>query len=305
MIQLALSPQLAADLEQVDQVVRERMRSQRGVVRVLGPYVGSSEQLRAALALLAARLGDYRLERVLHAASAVELIHAALSVHARLVAGAAGGEDAKAGGAFDQSVPLMIGDYLFALSAGEMARSPDARVIAFFAHAVQRYCEGELSPVRALAPTALAREQYMARVGDVGGAICEAACKAGMATAGGSPSQIEALGRFGYQLGFAAQIAADARDYAPDGAGASLQRGEITLPLIYAADSDQALSDFVARPASPDQVAAILASVRRHGLAPAWAEARQVAEGSLEHLRPFVDHPVYDELVALARSVVA
>ena len=110
MTQLALSPQLAADLEQVDQLVRERMRAQRGVVRVLGPYVGSGGRLRAALTLLAARLGNYSMERVLHAASAIELIHAALTVHARLVVGAAG-EDAAPAAALEQSVPLMIGEY--------------------------------------------------------------------------------------------------------------------------------------------------------------------------------------------------
>jgi geranylgeranyl pyrophosphate synthase len=303
MTQLALSPQLAADLEQVDQVVRERMRAQRGVVRVLGPYVGSGERLRAALTLLAARLGNYSMERVLHAASAIELIHAALTVHARLVEGT-GGEEAVPGAVLAQSVPLMIGDYLFALSAGEMALSPDARVISFFAQAVQRFCEGELSPVRALVPVAHAREQYLARCGDVAGAICGAACQAGMATGGGSPAQIEALGRFGHELGVAAQIAADARDYAPEGAANALRRGRITLPLIYAADGDPALPALVAAPLSEDQVTAIVARVRKHGLAPARAEAQRVAAGALEHLRPFAGRPAYEELVALAGSVV-
>jgi len=315
MTQLALSPQLAADLNQVDQVVRERMRSQRGVVRVLGPYVGSGERLRAALALLAARLGDYSLERVLHAASAIELIHAAISVHAQLVDSAAPHSGAEPhSDLFGQGVPLMIGDYLFALSAGEMARGPDARVIAYFAQAVQRYCEGELSPVRALVPAAQAREQYLAYIGDVAGAMCEAACKAGMATGGGAAAQIEALGCFGYELGVAAQIAADVRVYAPGDHGspspsAALRRSQITLPLIYAASHEPALVALVAAPdedAQDDtQLVAAVAAVQRHGVAPARAEAQQHVEAALEHLRPFAAHPVYPEIVALAWSVVA
>ena len=302
MTQLVLSPQLTVDLREVDQVVHERMRSQRGVVRVLGPYVSSGGRLRAALTLLAARLGDYSLGRVLHAASAIELIHAALSVHARLVA-APGGDDA-GGDAFSQGVPLMIGDYLFALSAGEMAQTPDARVIAYFAQAVARYCEGELSPVRVLAPVAQAREQYLAYIGDVAGAICEAACKAGMAAGGGSPADVEALGRFGYELGCAAQIAADARDYAPDGPAEALRRGQITLPLIYAAAHQPTIADLAGAPASDAQAATVVAAVRRHGIAPAHDDAQQFAQAALEHLRPFTDHQVYPEIVALAESVV-
>lgn len=306
MMQLALSPQLAADLDQVDQVVRERMRSQRGVVRVLGPYVGSGERLRAVLSLLAARLGDYSLERVLHPASAIELIYAAITVHAQLVDSSAEPHS----GLFGQGVPLMIGDYLFALSAGEMARSPDVRVIAYFAQAVQRYCEGELSPVRVLVPAAQAREQYLAYIGDVAGAVCEAACKAGMATGGGAPAQIEALGRFGYELGVAAQIAADARDYALGAPFpiAALQRGQITLPLIYAASHAPVIAALVAAPndgAQDDaQIVAAVAAVQRHGVAPARAEAQQHVEAALEHLRPFAAHPVYPEIVALAWSVI-
>jgi geranylgeranyl pyrophosphate synthase len=310
MTQLPLSDATRTDLQAVDVVVRERLRSQRGVVRVLGPQATGGDRLRAALTLLSARLGNYNLEQVIHAASAVELIYGATTVHNRLI-DLADQQRRTDETNWNDAVPLMIGDYLFALSAGEMALSPDPRVITFFARAVQRICEGELSPVLAMAPLATARDQYMAYIADTAGALCAASCEAGMTSGGGTPAQIEALGRFGMALGSATQIAADVHDYARPGSpaapvGESLRRGAITLPLIYAAAAApnafttalSALGD------DEEQIGRIVALVRKHGLAPALQDARALADEALGHITPFSGTPAHAELVALVGALV-
>lgn len=47
----------------------------------------------------------------------------------------------------------MLGDYFFALAAGEMARAPDPRVITYYSQAVMRISEGGLAPVLQATPT--------------------------------------------------------------------------------------------------------------------------------------------------------
>src|SRR4026207_2214592 len=103
----------------------------------------------------------------------------------------------------------MAGACLSALAAAEMALAPDPRIIGFFSRGVMTICEGELSPVTTITPPDVAIEQYLDHVGCRTAALFEAGCKAGMVCGGGTPEQIEALGRFGYDLGLAFQIVDD------------------------------------------------------------------------------------------------
>ena len=83
-------------------------------------------------------------------------------------------------------------------------------------------------------------EQYLYKIGCKTAALFEAACKAGMVCGGGAHEQVDALGRFGYDLGLAFQIVDDVLDFTGDEAtlgkpaGNDLREGTITLPLIYA-----------------------------------------------------------------------
>lgn len=60
------------------------------------------------------------------------------------------------------------------------------------------------------------------------------ACRAGAAVAGGSPSQIEGCGVYGYNLGLLLQISDDWADLWTDKGVSDLALGKKTLPVIYA-----------------------------------------------------------------------
>src|SRR5919198_209528 len=219
MSQLPVPSALFADLEHVDRMIVERVQPRLSVIRVAGQHILTSggKRIRAALALLASQLGRYDLDRVIHSAAAVELIHAASLVHDDLVDEA----ERRRGTVtvhtrWDGDVALMVGDYLFALAAAEMALAPDPRIIAYFSHGVMTICEGELSPVMEAAPLDLATEQYLYKIGCKTAALFEAACKAGMVCGGGTQHEIDTLGQFGYQLGLAFQIVDDVLDYTAD-----------------------------------------------------------------------------------------
>jgi heptaprenyl diphosphate synthase/octaprenyl-diphosphate synthase len=316
MNQLPVPPALLSDLQIVDRIIIERVQPRLAVIKVAGQHILSSggKRVRAALALLTAQLGHYDLDRVLHSAAAVELIHAASLVHDDLV-----DEAERRRGAvtvhtrWDGDVALMVGDYLFALAAAEMALAPDARIIGYFSHGVMTICEGELSPVTDVAPLELASEQYLYKIGCKTAALFEAACKAGMVCGGGTQEQIDALGRFGYDLGLAFQIVDDVLDYTADEAtlgkpaGNDLREGTITLPLIYAVagGADRALVDLLdARQPDEARIAWALGEVRRLGAARALADARRYAESALTHLEPFPDSPAKHALGEIARFVV-
>src|SRR5262245_24996909 len=302
MTQIPIPSALAADLERVDQIIVERAQSRSAVIRIAGRHILTSggKRIRAALALLAAQLGRYELDTVIHSAAAVELIHAASLVHDDLVDEAEQRRGVRTVHTrWDGNVALMIGDYLFALAAAEMALAPDPRIIGYFSRGVMTICEGELSPVMSAAPLNTALDQYLYKIGCKTAALFEAACKAGMVCGGGSPDQIDALGRFGYDLGMAFQIVDDVLDFTGTvatlgkPAGNDLREGTITLPLIYAVEAGggTTLAAVVdEQPPIDERIAWALAEVRRLG-GPEWAlaEARRFADRAMAHLDSFPD----------------
>jgi heptaprenyl diphosphate synthase len=317
MIQIPIPAALAADLEQVDQIIVERAQSRSAVIRIAGRHILTSggKRIRAALALLAAQLGRYALDTVLHSAAAVELIHAASLVHDDLVDEAEQRRGVRTVHTrWDGNVALMVGDYLFALAAAEMALTPDPRIIGYFSRGVMTICEGELAPVMNTAPLETALDQYLYKIGCKTAALFEAACKAGMVCGGGNQEQIDALGRFGYDLGIAFQIVDDVLDFTGSSAmlgkpaGNDLREGTITMPLIYAVDAGggavlAAVLD--EQPPSEERVAWAIAEVRRLGGAErSLAEARRFAERSMAHLDRFPDSAAKYALGEIARFVV-
>lgn len=294
MIQFPLPPGLAADLQHIEQIVQERTHSRSAVISVAGArlLVPGAARTRAALVLMAAQTGAYQLERVVHAAAAIELIHAATQTHDDLVDQAERRRGVPRVGEWNHGVALMVGDYLFALAAGEMALSPDPRVIGFYSHAVTRITEETLSPPVSPRPLEEARARHLERLGGTVAALYVAACKAGGACGGAPPEQIEALGRFGHDLGLALRLGDEAHDFAAadnaapaasaraDSAppGASLRAGVVSMPLIYAAahgDSERLVAALESGdPAEHDWA---IAEVRRLGLAPTRAEVARLA----------------------------
>jgi heptaprenyl diphosphate synthase/octaprenyl-diphosphate synthase len=250
------------------------------------------------LVLLAARLGAYDFERASHSAVAVELLHTATLIHDDLVdnAGQRRGRTT-VHSRWDKDVALMLGDYLFALAANELANEPDPRIIQYYVGAAQTIVEGELSPVTQLEPLDVALGQYFRKIGAKTAVLFEAACKSGIAVTGGTPEQVEALGRFGYDLGLAFQIIDDVLDFVGDElvlgkpAGNDLREGTLTLPLIYAvSDSSAPILQELAQTARPDplRVPQIIAAVRAAGGdASAMREARNLIERAKSHLTIF------------------
>jgi heptaprenyl diphosphate synthase/octaprenyl-diphosphate synthase len=302
----------------VERLLLERASSRSELIAAASTHTVRSggKRLRAALALLSARLGNYSLPRVIHAAAAVELIQAASLVHDDLVDQASRRRGRVTVHArWDNDVALMVGDYFFALAAGEMALSPDPRIIGYYAQAVQTIVEGELSPVTVVEPSETALGQYYFKTSAKTASLFEAACKAGMAAGGGSEAQITALGRYGLDLGMAFQIIDDVLDFVGDEhvlgkpAGNDLRQGTITLPLIYAVarTGNPQLRTIVERghPSDGEVAAAIAEVVAVGGVEAALAEARRYIGQAIGHLAEFPPSGAQRALIDVAHFVIS
>jgi heptaprenyl diphosphate synthase len=318
MNQLVAAVDLAQDLQAIDRAVLEKFESRSALLNVASRYLLSSggKRVRAALTLLCARLGSrYDERRVYNVATAIEMIHSASLVHDDLVDEAEVRRGrvtvhSKWGG----NVALMVGDYLFALAAGQMAEASDPRIIKSFARGVERICEAELSPVTDVEPLQKALDQYYTKIGGKTAALFECAAEGGLLATGGTEQQIEALRHFGYEIGLAFQIVDDVLDFTADEqtlgkpAGHDLKEGTITLPVLYAID--QGASEIVREAAlayqpSSELVAAAVAEVRRVcATKRAFADAEKLIEKATRRLDIFPDSPARDGLIDLAELVL-
>jgi heptaprenyl diphosphate synthase/octaprenyl-diphosphate synthase len=305
------------DMAAIETLLVERTASRSPLIAAAGAHIfaAGGKRLRAALVLLAAQLGVYAFARAAHPAVAVELLHAASLVHDDLVDHALQRRGRVTVHArWDNDVALMLGDYFFGLAANELAHEPDPRIIQFYTGAAQTMVEGELNPVVQLVPTDVARAQYFRKIGAKTAALFAAACKAGIAVAGGNDEQTDAVGRFGYELGLAFQIVDDVLDYTGDElilgkpAGNDLREGTLTLPLIYAVErSRDPLLAAVAREPRveaaqvPQVVAAVIAA---GGAARALDEARELLLRASGHLAIFPPSTARRALDEIAQFIV-
>jgi heptaprenyl diphosphate synthase len=306
------------DLAAVEALLLSRAASRSPVITAASEHIirAGGKRLRAALVLLAGKLANYSLDLVIHPAASAELIHAASLIHDDLVdkASQRRGQVTVHERWSDQAA-LMVGDFFFALAAGEMALSPDPRIISFYSDAVQTLVEGELSPVTVVTPFEQSYKQYIYKTGSKTAALFEAACKAGITATGGTPEEIEALGRYGYDLGIAFQIMDDVLDFVGSEktlgkpAGNDIRQGTITLPLMYAVEKggSEQISQTVFDPnPSEEAVQSALAEViALGGIEFAIAEAEAYIQRALAALDRFPESPAREALHMISYFMLA
>jgi geranylgeranyl pyrophosphate synthase len=287
------APGLTVYLETVERRLAATVASHPGVVAAVGADVlaAGGKRLRPVLAFLSSPPGS---APPAAAGVAVELVHMATLVHDDLIDGARVRRGRPA--AWTEHGPdraRAAGDYLFARAFAELTAEGDADAVAVLADACLGLARGEAMQRRQRHDPDTPVEAYLERCALKTGKLFEAACVLG----GGS-------GAYGRNLGIAFQIADDILDCAGDTIetgkipGTDLRDGTPTLPLLLAAQEDDAVRAAVAGgplEGALVRVAATGALERSREVALDYARrAREALNGAARR----------EELAALADAVV-
>ncbi len=234
---------IQADLDVVEQTFQERASSGLDLLNLASAHALSSpgKRLRTALTLLSGKLGDYLFEKLLLVSVAFEMVHLATLIHDDIIDHA----DTRRGiptvnARWGEGVAILLGDYLFARTAGIIADLNDTRVIRLFSETVATVCEGTILETLSVGQLDLSVEAYFERISRKTACLMAACCKGGAIVSNASAEQADALYNFGLNLGTAFQIVDDVLDYTGSEesvgkpTGNDLRQGVITLPLIYA-----------------------------------------------------------------------
>ena len=156
---------LAADMEAVNLMIRDRMASEHAprIPQVTAHLVeAGGKRLRPLLTLAAARLCGYAGPYHIHLAATVEFIHTATLLHDDVV-----DESAQRRGRptanllWDNKSSVLVGDYLFARSFQLMTETGSMRVMEILSNASATIAEGEVLQLTAAQDLATTEAIYL------------------------------------------------------------------------------------------------------------------------------------------------
>jgi octaprenyl-diphosphate synthase len=234
---------VAADLQAVDRIVRERLRSEVALIGTIGDYIvgAGGKRLRPAVLLMTARALGYRGSAHTLLAAVIEFIHTATLLHDDVV----DESDLRRGrptsnAAFGNASSVLVGDFLYSRSFQMMVDAGHMRVMRILADATNRIAEGEVLQLMNIHDPTVDEARYLRVVECKTATLFEAAARLGAVLAGSEPPLEEACARYGASLGTAFQIIDDVLDYDGDPheigkrVGDDLREGKATLPVIHA-----------------------------------------------------------------------
>jgi len=270
---------VGADLDAVENEIRRELDSNVTLIQEMGAYIAGAggKRLRPILLLLAARLAGARGERPVRLACVVELLHTATLIHDDVVDQAPlrrGRPSANARWGDDASV--LVGDHLYSKSFDLLVRDNDRAIMETLARSTVSMTEAEVFQLERKRSGVTSEADYVRIITQKTASFMSACCRIGGLLGGVPQVQLDALTRYGLDIGVAFQISDDSLDFVADqdrlgkAIGADLREGKRTLPLIAMLER--------AKPADADRVRAILQS---HALGP--AEIDDIRRLVLEH----------------------
>jgi octaprenyl-diphosphate synthase len=313
-----LADLVAADLIEVDAVIRERLTSGVALVNQISTYIVSAggKRIRPLLVLMFAQALGFRGQERYELAACVEFIHTATLLHDDVVDESLlrRGRDT-ANARFGNPASVLVGDFLYSRAFQMMVSVKNLRVLEVLADATNIIAEGEVLQLMNMHDPDLSVDDYLQVIRYKTAKLFEASARLGALLAQAPPAIEAACADYGRALGTAFQLVDDMLDYEGDTAalgktvGDDLREGKPTLPLLVAmARGTPAQSQLVRRAIEQGEVERlpdVIQIVRETGaLDVTRAAARNEIEKASRALQILPESEYRDALLhLLARSI--
>ena len=215
---------------------------------------------------------------------------------------------------WDNTVAIMVGDFLFARASSTVATMGTDYVL-LQAETFARLVQGQIAETRGPEPDEDPLDHYLDVIADKTGSLIAASAMFGGMVCGAPKEVVDALAQYGEEIGVVFQLSDDLIDIASNTSGKTpgtdLREGVATLPVLMlrasARPEDARLLDLTSRPLTDeDEVAEALEALRSHPvLEEARAEVLRRAEVARGHLSRVPEGPAKDALSALCDQVVS
>ncbi|PTD96978.1 polyprenyl synthetase family protein [Pseudothauera lacus] len=316
-IQQLFAP-IAADMQAVDAVIRQRLHSDVVLIRQVAEYIihSGGKRLRPALVLYTAGAMGYRGTHHHELAAVVEFIHTATLLHDDVVDESELRRGNKTANAlFGNAASVLVGDFLYSRAFQMMVGVGEMRIMEVLADATNVIAEGEVLQLLNCHDADVGIDGYLQVIRYKTAKLFEAAARLGAMLGGADAVQEAQVAAFGMHLGTAFQIIDDVLDYSSDEAatgkhlGDDLAEGKPTLPLIHVMQHGSAEQAAVVRKAiengGREDFHAVLAAIHATGaLEESRRHARAEAQRAIDALDALPPSIYRDALLQLSDFAV-
>ena len=208
---------------------------------------GGGKRLRPALLLLSAGYAGYRGDSAIRLGAVVELIHSATLIHDDVIDGAntrRGRPSANSRWGNHRSV--LAGDWLYMQSFQMALAERNFKILDVLIELTQNMVEGELLQLAKLGRMDLTEQDAIELAARKTACLFAGCARLGAVLGNLDDAGEQALADYGHYSGLAFQLVDDVLDFtaSPEKLGkpvlSDLKEGKVTLPLIYALESDGA-----------------------------------------------------------------
>ena len=230
------------DLQQVNQVIGQQVKSDVVLIEQVGNYVIQSggKRMRPLIVILSGKVLGYSSPELYRQAAMVEFIHTSTLLHDDVVdeSDKRRGKDA-ANNLFGNAAAVLVGDFLYTRAFQLMVGAGSMKLMQIMADATNIIASGEVMQLINIGNIDLTEETYLEVIKSKTAKLFEAAAQISAVLSNASAEQEIALKNYGMLLGTVFQIVDDILDYVGDeesigkNLGDDLAEGKATLPLIY------------------------------------------------------------------------
>lgn len=201
------------------------------------------KRIRPAMTILVGKMLGAPHSALITLATAIEMLHTATLVHDDLIDGALLRRGMPTlNSRWSPGATVLTGDFVFARAAKLASDTNSVDVMKLFASTLSVIVNGEIVQLLGSRCTAN-RENYLKRIYAKTASVFETSAQSAAIISEESETNIEALRRYGYEIGMAFQIVDDILDFTAEQVtvgkpvGSDLRQGIITLPALYYVDN--------------------------------------------------------------------
>jgi heptaprenyl diphosphate synthase len=315
----ALEQQLLVSMAQVEVLLRDSIEGKYPLVIETSRHLvdAGGKRLRPLLTLIASQFGNPKARGIIEAAVVCELTHLGTLYHDDVMDEAPlrrGVESAN--NRWNNTVAILTGDYLFAKTSQLLADlGPEA--VRLQAFTFERLVIGQITETQGSSEGKTQLEHYLDVVADKTASLISASARYGAMISGADVKIMDALTKFGEEIGTVFQLADDIIDISSDSKesgktpGTDLREGVPTLVTLFILEStdpaDAELKELLSAPIKDEAVVAqTILKLRSHS---ALTKSRELVAGygksAQKHLEILPEGPAKAALVGLSQAVIS
>ncbi|MCS0654027.1 heptaprenyl diphosphate synthase component II [Cytobacillus firmus] len=234
---------LNSDLNVIENELEETIKAESPLLHQASLHLlqAGGKRIRPVFVLLAAKFGEYDIDKIKNVAVSLELIHMASLVHDDVIDDAElrrGQPTIKA--KWDNKIAMYTGDYIFARALELITNVENPHAHKILSHTLVELCIGEIEQIKDKYNYDQNIRTYFRRIKRKTAMLIAVSCQLGGIAANVEEDIHKKLFKFGYFVGMSYQIIDDVLDFVGTEkelgkpAGGDLHQGNITLPALFA-----------------------------------------------------------------------